>query len=84
MHTQKIAITIPKNLLVMIDADSKKQGLSRSKYISTVLYEKIKNEKERNIKSAYDRVFSDAAICREQLETSKWLEGVENNEGQEW
>jgi len=34
MHTQKVAITIPKELEAMIDDISKKRGLSRSKFIS--------------------------------------------------
>ena len=84
MNTQKVAITIPAELVIMIDNISKQKGMSRSKYISTVLREKVRNEKERLRKEAYNRVFSDELIRKEQLETATWFEGTGSKEGQEW
>ena len=84
MHTQKVAITIPKELVTMIDDISKKKGLSRSRFISTVLREKVMSERNRYIKDAYDRVFSDESIRKEQLDTARLFEGLESKEGQEW
>ncbi len=84
MHTQKVAITIPKELIVIIDDMSKKKGLSRSKFISDVLREKLTREKNREIREAYDQVFSDESVQKEQLNCTKWFEGLEIEEGQEW
>jgi len=84
MNTQKVAITIPADLVIMIDDISKQLGLSRSKYISTVLREKVLNEKERNIKDTFNRVFSDNSIKKEQLQTAIWFDGTGNQGGQEW
>ncbi len=84
MRTQKVAITIPKELVVMIDDISKKKGLSRSKFISTVLQEKILSEKEQHIRDTFDRVFSDESIKKEQCDCASWFEGVGTKEGQEW
>ena len=84
MNTQKVAITIPADLVMMIDNISKQKGLSRSKYISTVLREKVLSEMERQIKDTYDRIFSDDAIKKEQLETAIWFDGTGNQGGQEW
>ena len=84
MNTQKVAITIPADLVVMIDDISKQKGLSRSKYISTVLREKVLSEKERQIKDSYNRVFSDDSIKKEQLQTAIWLDGTGHQGGQEW
>jgi metal-responsive CopG/Arc/MetJ family transcriptional regulator len=84
MHTQKVAITIPADLVTMIDDISKEKGLSRSKYITTVLREKVLSEKERQIKDSYNRVFSDDAIKKEQLQTAIWFDGTGNQGGQEW
>ena len=84
MNTQKVAITIPMNLVNIIDTISKQRGLSRSKFISIVLEERIAEEKKRSIKEAYDRIFSDESVCNEQLQTAVWFEGSENTEGQEW
>jgi metal-responsive CopG/Arc/MetJ family transcriptional regulator len=84
MHTQKVAITIPKELVVMIDDISKKKGLSRSKFISTILRETLISQRNRQIKDAYDQVFSDESIKKEQLSCTKWFEGLGTEEGQEW
>ena len=84
MNTQKVAITIPIDLVIMIDDISKQKGLSRSKYISTVLREKILSENERQIKDSFNRVFSDDSIKKEQLHTAIWFDGTGNQGGQEW
>ncbi len=84
MHTQKIAITIPMDLVLMIDAISKQQGISRSRLISDALREKMMKEKDRSIKEAYDRIFSDESVCKEQLDTTAGFESFGQIEGQEW
>ena len=84
MNTQKVAITMPIDLLRTIDDISKQKGISRSRYIAIILREKMLDEKERQIKASYNRVFSDELILREQLETASWLEGAGSKEGQEW
>ncbi len=84
MRTQKVAITIPKELVTMIDDMSKKRGLSRSKFISTVLREKVVSERNRHVRDAYDRIFSDESIKKEQLNCARWFEGLGTEEGQEW
>ena len=84
MNTQKVAITMPIDLLRTIDNMRKQKGISRSRYISIILREKMLDEKERQIKTSYNRVFSDELILREQLETASWLEGAGSKKGQEW
>ena len=84
MHTQKVAITIPKELVMLIDDISKKRGVSRSKFISAVLREKIMSERNRHVKDAYDQVFSDESIRKEQLDCARWFEGLGTEAGQEW
>ena len=84
MNTQKIAITIPKDLIITVDKISKMKGVSRSSFISKAIREKIQEEKEQSLIEAYNRVFSDDQIRKEQLETSEWFEASGNNEGQGW
>ncbi len=84
MSTQKVAITMPTELVAIIDDISRQKGMSRSRFISNILMDKILNEKEKQMKAAYNQVFSDALILKEQLETASWLEGTGNKEGQEW
>ena len=84
MNTQKVAITIPTDLVIIIDDISRRLGLSRSKYISTVLREKVLSEKEQHMKESFNRVFSDDSIKKEQLQTAIWFDGTGNQGGQEW
>ena len=84
MNTQKVAITMPSDLVVMIDNMSRQQKLSRSKFISLALRDKLMEERDRSLRDSYDSVFSDKNIAGEQLETAKWFEGSENKAGQEW
>jgi len=84
MNTQKIAITVPSDLLEIIDKKTERSSMSRSKFISLLLREKLLEERNRQLKDEYDRVFSDSAICDEQSKTAMWLEGAGNREGQEW
>lgn len=84
MNTQKIAITIPADLVMVVDAISKQRRLSRSRFISMVLREKLQEEKDRHLKDVYDRFFSDKTILEEQLETARWFEGSGSKVGQEW
>ena len=72
MNTQKVAITIPMDVLAKIDVISKKLGLSRSKYISILLHEKLSEVIENQLKDSYDRVFSDDAVKQEQIEPTDW------------
>jgi len=84
MNTQKVAISMPSELVVTIDGLIKKRGISRSKYIASVLQEKVQEERDRELKEAYDRVYSDEAIRKEQLETLRFFQGADSSEGQEW
>jgi metal-responsive CopG/Arc/MetJ family transcriptional regulator len=84
MHTQKIAITMPTDLIAVIDEISRLKGMSRSGFISAVLKEKIALEKEKQVKNEYDRIFSDETIQEEQLEWTRWFEQTGSREGREW
>ena len=84
MHTQKVAITIPKNILIMIDNISHAKGISRSKLISAMLEQKLVEEKAAYLKNAYDSVFEDEVIREEQRSMTVWFEKAGNEGGQEW
>ena len=84
MRTEKVAITIPSDLVALIDGIRSKRGVSRSKFITLLLRQKILDEQALEIREAYDRVFSDDSIVKEQLDTAVWLEGSGREEGQEW
>ena len=58
MSTDKIAISIPSDMVSVIDRIRSKRGVSRSKFITLLLREKLMDEQEREVREAYDRVFS--------------------------
>lgn len=84
MTTQKVALTIPKELVAIIDVLSKREGISRSKFVSTLLREKVLVERDRHLQDTYNRIFSDEQIRKEQKETARWFENMSNKEGTEW
>ena len=84
MNTQKVAITMPENLVKRIDMLRQDKGLSRSRFITLTVSEKIEEGKKRYITEAYDKIFSDEAIQKEQLETAEFFEKIGNDQGQEW
>jgi metal-responsive CopG/Arc/MetJ family transcriptional regulator len=71
-------------LVSIIDDIRSKRGVSRSKFITLLLREKIIDEQAREIREAYDRVFSDASVAQQQLDTAAFFEGSGKDEGQEW
>jgi metal-responsive CopG/Arc/MetJ family transcriptional regulator len=84
MQTQKVAITIPSDLLALIDATSNREKISRSRLISRLLAEKVAEQQARFLKQAYDGVFADPQIQREQIETAAAFEALGNEAGQQW
>ena len=84
MNTKKIAITVPEDLVMTIDLLSFESGVSRSKFITDILREKISKDKNDKIKTSYDRVFSDNTIAEEQLAMARDFEASGKEEGQEW
>ncbi|MFC1886865.1 ribbon-helix-helix domain-containing protein [Thermodesulfobacteriota bacterium] len=87
IHTQKaqkVAISMPEILIKEIDALSKKRGLSRSRYITQAVREKVIAEQKLFITECYNKIFSDVNIQKEQLEISKCFEGAGIEGGQEW
>ena len=84
MRTEKVAITMPSDLVAVIDDIRSRRGISRSKFISILLRQTISDEQAREIRDAYDRVFSEESVAKEQLDTAAWFEGSGRQEGQEW
>ena len=84
MNTQKIAITVPQDIVSIVDEISQQKGISRSRLISKILRERIEEEKGLAMQATYDLIFSDDKIRKEQIETSRWFDSGEKSEGQEW
>ena len=84
MHTQKVAITMPDFIIKEIDTLSKKRGISRSRYITLAVREKMNCDKKTFITECYNRIFSDTEVQKEQIETALGFEETGSESGQEW
>jgi hypothetical protein len=84
MRTEKVAITIPSDLVAVIDDIRSRKGVSRTKFITMLLRQKIQDEQARKIREAYDRVFSDPSLAKEQVDTAAWFDSVGSDAGQVW
>lgn len=84
MNTQKVAITVPKNILILVDKISQARGISRSKLITSMLEQKLADEKAVYLRNSYDNVFDDDSVKEEQRSTAQWFEQAGNEGGQEW
>jgi hypothetical protein len=83
MCPEKVAITIPSDLVSLIDDIRSKRGVVRSKFITLLLRKKIMDEQAREIRKAYDHVFPNEFIVQEHPYTAAF-EGSDKDESQEW
>jgi len=67
--------------MTSIDYNKKRAGTEKKNYESLI---EMINDRNRYIKDAYDRIFSDKALRKEQRLSARWFEGLETKDGQEW
>ncbi len=84
MNTLKVAISIPEEIVKSIDRLRKSRGISRSKYITNTMIQKIHEELNRELKAQYDKIFSEPGMQEEQSETTEFFKNGDRMEGQEW
>ena len=84
MTTVKIAISMPEELVKEVDAVRKVEDISRSGYITRLVRKAVRAERKEKLKAAYDRVFSDSKIVKEQKETALFFDNSGKEKGQEW
>ena len=84
MTTLKVAISMPEKLVNEVDKARKKESMSRSGYITRLVRQAIRNERQEQLKAAYDRIFSDPDVSDEQKTNAVFFEKVGNDRGQEW
>ena len=66
MNTVKVAITVPKSVLQIVDRYASQKKVSRSKFISRTLDVSMKILLEREVARSYDEVFEDEDVRSEQ------------------
>jgi hypothetical protein len=84
MTTLKVAISMPEELVQEVDEARKDESMSRSGYITRLVQQAVRIQKQAKLKASYDRVFSDPAIAGEQLKSTIFFDLTGNDQGQEW
>jgi len=78
MSTTKIAITIPKNILEIIDQYAKNFKLPRSRIITNIIREKVEENEKDKLTKLTDQVFSNSKLRKEQKKVAKSFMHISN------
>jgi len=84
MKTSKVAISIPTNLLQLIDKLAEELNMSRSSILSEGAGLIAKHYERIAIAKLYDEAFSDPEVQKEQLETSKAFLSISPLRNKKW
>lgn len=82
MPSTKFAISMPQATMKRVDRAAKRLGMTRSRYIATVLDRVARRERDGAISAAVDRVL--AELGEQDLATPRLLAAAARDEGSEW
>ncbi len=82
MRAAKFAISMPADTMRQVDRAAKRLGLTRSRYIATVLARVARNERDRAISKRVDEVL--AELDAQDLASARDLLSARVDEGTEW
>jgi len=76
MAYRKTAIAVPAEVLAEVDRAARARGESRSKFITRILRAALKARRDADIVRRLDKLFSDPAMNKEQLETTAFFDKI--------
>jgi len=82
MPVTKFAISVPAETMHQVDRAAKRLGMTRSRYISTVLARVAEQQKNRSISERVDRVL--ASLGEQDLGAVELFARARRPEGTEW
>jgi hypothetical protein len=80
MSTNKIAITVPEDVIAAVDAAAKERGESRSGFISRVLRAALRARRDAAITRRLDELFRNEDVAAEQRRLTHEM----NSAGTDW
>ena len=80
MSTNKIAITVPEDVLAAVDAAAKERGESRSGFISRVLRAALRARRDAAITRRLDELFMNEDVAAEQRRLTREMDSA----GTDW
>lgn len=82
MTVAKFAISMPRETMNEVDRAAKRLGMTRSRYIATVLARIAQRQRDRTISAKVNAVLD--ALDEQDLDTAQLLLAARRNEGTEW
>ena len=83
MTTLKLAIRMPEELVREVEEARKEESMSRSSYITRLVRQEVRRERQAGLKANYDRIFADPEIAEEQLNITRAFDWAGNDQGQD-
>lgn len=84
MAVHKFAISIPEDVMKRIDRAAARRGVTRSRFISSVLAVAAAAHRDAEIAERVNRLFSDPEIREEQARTARDFGRSRTGAGWEW
>lgn len=84
MAARKFAISVPEEVIREVDHAAKRRGMTRSGFITDILSQVARARSDAEIARRVNDLFSDQAMAREQVETSKQFRRIAPRHGAEW
>lgn len=84
MAVRKIAISVPEDVMEVVDRAAARRHTTRSAYISEILRRVASARTDAEITRRIDAVFSDRDVARAQVETAAAFATAEPGAGWEW
>jgi len=82
MKAAKFAISIPAETMSQVDHAAKRLGMTRSRYIATVLARVAQRERNAAISKKVDKVL--AELDEQDLDSARRLHAARSDAGTEW
>jgi metal-responsive CopG/Arc/MetJ family transcriptional regulator len=82
MPVTKFAISVPVETMSQVDRAAKRHGMTRSRYISTVLDRVARRQRDAAISKKVDEVLAD--LDGQDLDTVAHLQRARRAQGTEW
>lgn len=84
MAVHKFAISVPEDVMRRIDRAAARRGITRSRFISSVLAIAARAQRDAELAERVNRVFADTGLAREQRDAARAFSKRLPAEGWEW
>lgn len=84
LATTKFAISVPSEVMDAVDEAARERGITRSRFIATVLDRVARARTDQAISRRIDEVLADPEIAKEQRTTAADYRRIRPRAGTEW